>query len=136
MVNFDSRTAFHCLAVFWRSACLQNVRMPDDHAYPFVQALGSNKVAEVERLLQSGRSVSERFAFGLTPLHVAAQHGAADCVSLLLERGAEREAHDEMRSQNPRSCLRAVTPFGDGHFTVPEAGPAAARCLSGKTSRH
>jgi ankyrin repeat protein len=70
--------------------------MPDDHAYPFVQALGSNNVAEVEHLLRSGRSVSERFAFGLTPLHVAAQHGAADCVSLLLERGAEREAHDEM----------------------------------------
>jgi hypothetical protein len=70
--------------------------MPDDDAYPFVQALGSNNVVEVERLLRAGRSISERFAFGLTPLHVAAQHGAADCVSLLLECGAEREAHDQM----------------------------------------
>ena len=71
-------------------------RMPDDDASQFVQALGTNNVAEVERLLASGRSVSERSAFGMTPLHVAAQHGAADCVSLLLEHGAEREAQDDM----------------------------------------
>src|SRR5688572_30656634 len=68
---------------------------PGDDAYPFIQALATNNVVEVQRHLR-GRNLSERFPFGLTPLHVAAQHGAADCVSLLLECGAELEVHDEM----------------------------------------
>jgi ankyrin repeat protein len=92
--------------------------MPDEHDDPFVrvlgssnaafvQALGSNNVAEVEHLLRSGRSVSERFAFELTPLHVAAHYGAADCVRLLLERGADREAHDHMGHTPLLSALSA-----------------------------
>src|SRR5688572_26169319 len=68
---------------------------PGDDAYPFIQALATNNVVEVQRHLK-GRNISERFAFGTTPLHVAAQHGAAHSVSLLLECGADTEVYDDM----------------------------------------
>jgi uncharacterized protein len=62
---------------------------------PFVTAIREDNLAAVKRLLARGRTPHERFHFRQTPLHVAAQHGAMKCVSILLKRGAELEALDE-----------------------------------------
>ena len=62
---------------------------------PFARALRENDAAEVARLLDAGRDVAERFHFGRTALHVAAEVESVDCVDLLLLRGAPLEAHDE-----------------------------------------
>ena len=62
---------------------------------PLNKALQGNEASEVVRLLDAGRSVTERFHFGRTPLHVAAESGSLECARVLLERGADIEAHDE-----------------------------------------
>jgi ankyrin repeat protein len=62
---------------------------------PLTKALQANEASELVRLLNAGRNVTERFHFGCTPLHVAAESGSLECARVLLERGADIEAHDE-----------------------------------------
>ena len=51
-------------------------------------------VAVVRLLIQAGADVDSRDGRHRTPLHVAAEIGAAEVVSLLLAKGARREARD------------------------------------------
>jgi hypothetical protein len=50
--------------------------------------------------------------FGSTPLHCAALRGHVACVALLVERGANKEAKDNVRcaapSPPPRLCAASV----------------------------
>ena len=62
---------------------------------PLISAIQNNDEKEVVRLLADGRSVGERFHFRRTPLHIASESGASQCVRLLMGRGADIEAHDE-----------------------------------------
>ncbi|HWN95149.1 MAG TPA: ankyrin repeat domain-containing protein [Methylomirabilota bacterium] len=62
---------------------------------PLVDALHTDDAAGLERQLAEGRKSAERFHFGRTPLHIAAESGARDCARVLLSRGADLEAHDE-----------------------------------------
>ena len=62
---------------------------------PLIESLQANEASEVVRLLGAGRSVTERFHFGRTLLHVAAESGSLECARVLLERGADIEAYDE-----------------------------------------
>ncbi len=70
--------------------------MHDNSDDPLIGALKANVALEVARLLDAGRSVTERFNAGLTPLHIAAEAGSIECAKLLLERGAALEAQDEI----------------------------------------
>lgn len=69
--------------------------MPDSANDPLIAALKSDDTVEVVRELKAGRTLTERFHFGRTPLHVAAMNGATKCVRLLVERGALLEARDD-----------------------------------------
>ena len=62
---------------------------------PLAVAFQKDDVREVTRLLSEGRSVSERFHFRRTPMHLASESGATHCIRLLIERGADIDAHDE-----------------------------------------
>jgi ankyrin repeat protein len=68
---------------------------PGNTSDPFLQALEANNASEVIRHLETGRRVEERFLFGRLPLHIAAECGATECVHVLLQRGADREACDQ-----------------------------------------
>lgn len=72
--------------------------MPDDSNDLFLSALKSDDIAGAVQALDGGRQVTERFHFGRTPLHVAAESGSPNCARLLVERGASLEAHDEAGS--------------------------------------
>ncbi|HAV63951.1 MAG TPA: hypothetical protein DCY13_16490 [Verrucomicrobiales bacterium] len=61
----------------------------------FAMTIRENDVAEMERMLVAGRTPTERFHFQRTPLHIAAEHGANECATLLLSKGASLEAMDE-----------------------------------------
>ncbi len=50
-----------------------------------------------------------RAQYGQTPLYMAAMSGHASVVTLLLERGADKEAKDEVRL-TPRARARAAAP--------------------------
>ena len=69
--------------------------MSNSRNEPLAVAVQKNDVGEVTRLLSEGRSVSERFHFRRTPLHLASESGATHCIRLLIERGADIDAHDE-----------------------------------------
>ena len=72
--------------------------MPKDSNDLFLSALRSDDVDGTKHALNHGRRVSERFHFGRTPLHVAAESGSTNCVRLLVERGASLEVHDDAGS--------------------------------------
>lgn len=72
--------------------------MPEDSNDLLLSALKSDDVAGAAHALDGGRQVTERFHFGRTPLHVAAESGSTNCARLLVERGASLEAHDEAGS--------------------------------------
>lgn len=72
--------------------------MPDPSDDLLLSALKSDDVAGAVQALDSGRQVTERFHFGRTPLHVAAENGSTNCARLLVERGASLEAHDDAGS--------------------------------------
>lgn len=72
--------------------------MPEDSNDLFLSALTSDDVEVAKHALTCGRQVTERFHFGRTPLHVAAESGSTNCARLLVERGASLEAHDEAGS--------------------------------------
>jgi ankyrin repeat protein len=64
---------------------------------PFFEAVLLGVVAEVGRLLdEDGRLVEARVGPGCTPLLLAAGRGRVDVVRLLLERGADIKASDEL----------------------------------------
>ena len=56
-------------------------------------AVARNNTQLVKDLLQGGFSVSARDDDGNTPLHVAAEHGLADLIKMLVAAGADIEAH-------------------------------------------
>lgn len=55
-----------------------------------IRAASVGALDEVTRLLESGADVNAA-TFDSTPLHAAIEHGHADCVQLLLRRGASVE---------------------------------------------
>jgi ankyrin repeat protein len=69
--------------------------MPDNANDSLIAALKSDNTAAVLQELAAGRALTERFHFGRTPLHIASENGATECVRLLVERGAPLEARDE-----------------------------------------
>lgn len=71
------------------------MRMKSIGSDPLIQALQTNDVSALASLLNTDRGVAERFHFGRTPLHAAAESGALECTQMLVARGANLEAHDE-----------------------------------------
>ena len=54
-----------------------------------------DRIPVLNALLDAGEDIEEKlFGFQETPLHMAARAGRADCVRLLLERGADRSVRN------------------------------------------
>jgi ankyrin repeat protein len=62
------------------------------------------------------RHLGIRAQYGYTALIRAAWAGRANCVRLLLDAGADKEAKNEVRSVRP--CLQRVACFGGGKWLI------------------
>lgn len=63
----------------------------------FFEAVGRNDTAEVKRLLSEGVNVNRKNSDGWTALHIAVEKNSKDVLSLLLEHGADVNAHGQHR---------------------------------------
>lgn len=86
--------------------------------------------AVLERLLGIGVDIDAQDSRGLTPLHLAAQHGLSRVVQRLLRAGADRHARDRLgRSAHDLAVLRGFVDVA-AEFAPPRASvPSMARFL-------
>ncbi|RAL00743.1 ankyrin repeat domain-containing protein [Aspergillus ibericus CBS 121593] len=70
-----------------------------------LEAAKRGDTARVQQLLDDGANASATDAHGQTVLHVAASEGRRDLVSLLLNRGAKRDARDHSNRQPAQRAL-------------------------------
>jgi len=90
-----------------------------DHAgwSPLHFAAQDNDAGMVRTLLRSGASLSLRDAYGNTPLSraVFAYRGEAECISVLLEAGADPDEANDY-SVSPRSLAHTVANYDTRKF--------------------
>jgi ankyrin repeat protein len=94
-------------------------RLTDDERAAIVRAAEQGNSAAVALMLDLGFSLETRGDGGATALHVAAHSGSADSVRLLLNRGADVEAHDTNWNSSPLDWAAV------GSGEQPENDPAA-----------
>lgn len=83
--------------VLWRACVADDV--PDTDASALMFAAGSNKLGEVEALLNAGIDARTTNPEGETPLHTACIRGNPDIIRVLLEHGGDPNA----RATSPAS---------------------------------
>ena len=66
---------------------LDSLKVKNNH--PFHAAAGKGDLKAIRKMLQNGRSINERDAFGATPLIIATVSGKVDIVNFLLSKKAD-----------------------------------------------
>ena len=67
----------------------------------FWKACRTGDIATVKQMLDAGQNVNQDFGTGVTPLGAAAARGHAEVVQLLLDRGANPNARDDVFKLTP-----------------------------------
>lgn len=94
-------------------------RLTGDERAAIVRAAEHGNTTSVELMLDLGIPLETRGDGGGTALHAAAYSGSADVIRLLLERGADIEAHDTMWNSSP--LVWAAVGSGEQPHTDPAA---------------
>ena len=91
---------------FWLDGCDWPEGGQWSHPHPLHVAAQENDIAAIQHLIAAGQPLNDFDILSKTPLHYAAEAGRLDVMRLLIEAGADVNAHDAPRIGN--TVLRAV----------------------------
>lgn len=104
--------------------------------HPLHSAALYDRVADVLRLIEGGTSADERDSTGTTPLMVAAAFGSEDAAGILIERGADPNAHDGIHGATPLHFAAMAGQGGVVKLLLAHGARLDIRDLLGETPLH